>query len=89
MEARRLRQGRPFGRLDHLADVVKSLSALCQPVGVDAGTVQRLDQLILRAAAVQHDAKRPFGGETPIFAPLPLRAKDPAAPRSRCKARVE
>jgi hypothetical protein len=87
-------RGLHFGRgllkgLGDIADVVEAFAPLFEPVGVDALTVERFDQLILGAAAVERESERPFGWPAAVLAALSLRAEDPAARRSGCEPRVD
>ena len=57
-------------RADGIANVVEPFPSLLKPVGTDARAVKRLDQLVLRAALVEHEPQRPFGRSPAILAPL-------------------
>jgi hypothetical protein len=69
--------------------VVEALAAFGKPVGVHARPLERLDQLVLRAAGVQREPERPLGRGAAVLTALALRAEDPGAPRSRGEPGVE
>ena len=81
---RRLDEGR-----DDVADVVKALAALVEPVGADARTVQWLDELVSRAAIIQDESEAPLGRMAAVLAALALQAENPPAPRSGGEPRIE
>ena len=81
--------GCPVERPDDVRDVVEPLAALLQPVGMDARTVERLDELELRTSAVQRQAERPVCRSAPVLVTLPLRTEDPPTPRPRLQQPVE
>jgi hypothetical protein len=76
-------------RLDHVRNVVEALASFGQPVRVDARTVERLDQLVLRAAVVQRQSQRPLGRLPAVLATFSLGAEHPPTPRPGREPRVE
>jgi hypothetical protein len=81
--------GGALERLNHVADVVESLSVAGQPVGMDAGAGDRLDQLVLRAARGERQPQRPIGRPAAVLAALTVRAEQTFPPRPGRKRGVE
>jgi hypothetical protein len=75
--------------VDDVRHVMETFASFGHPVGLDARTSQRLDQLVLRAAAVEREPQRPLGRFPTVFATLALRAEHPSTPRPRGEPRVE
>src|SRR5262249_53485676 len=80
---------RSFERGDDVGEVVEAFAALGEPICMNARPVERFDQFVLRAAAVERELERPFGCATVVLAPLSLRPEDPAAPGAGGEPRIE